>query len=281
MVAMPDRPSSPRLPDREEVTSRLEGLQPRLRKVLDRMLVGESEKEAANSLHLSIHTIHDYVQELYLVFGVDSRAELMACFISSPEGRSGAAPAPAPNTNGNPGAHSNGHASINSDGPVPEAEHRNGSAPSDNAEVQSERPARDAPEEEYVLYCVQLLARRGFIVRYTDAAKQAILRHRGLATLAAIVLLSLCTFGPPQQLPGIGSIRVSPPVTGEWHKVTTVSFGTRLTWRAHGDAALKVGAREFEPDVEHILEAPGIIYARSASGAPDVLVELELVPLEP
>lgn len=59
-------------------------LPPRLRRLLERMLLGESEKEAAASLALSRHTVHEYVKQLYRRLGVASRAELMARFVATP-----------------------------------------------------------------------------------------------------------------------------------------------------------------------------------------------------
>ncbi len=52
----------------------------RLRKTLDCLLSGDSEKQAALALGLSKATVHEYVGLLYRHFGVNSRSELMiAC----------------------------------------------------------------------------------------------------------------------------------------------------------------------------------------------------------
>ncbi len=59
----------------------LVGLSPRLRTVLNCLLEGESEKTTATRLGLQISTVHDYVKRLYLHFGVNSRAELLAYFL--------------------------------------------------------------------------------------------------------------------------------------------------------------------------------------------------------
>jgi DNA-binding CsgD family transcriptional regulator len=56
-------------------------LTPACRRVLDALLAGDSEKEAARRLSLSIHTVHDYVKTLYRALGVSSRGELMAWWI--------------------------------------------------------------------------------------------------------------------------------------------------------------------------------------------------------
>lgn len=56
----------------------LAGLPPRLRRVLDCLRDGDSEKQAAARLGLSRHTVHDYVKELHRRFGAASRGELLA-----------------------------------------------------------------------------------------------------------------------------------------------------------------------------------------------------------
>ena len=42
------------------------------------LLGGASEKEIADRMGLSAHTVHQYVKSIYRAFGVRSRAELMA-----------------------------------------------------------------------------------------------------------------------------------------------------------------------------------------------------------
>ncbi|HEX8913680.1 MAG TPA: helix-turn-helix transcriptional regulator [Humisphaera sp.] len=54
------------------------GLPPRLKPVLDRFVTGASEREVANALGLSKHTVHEYAKMLYKRFGVSSRAALLA-----------------------------------------------------------------------------------------------------------------------------------------------------------------------------------------------------------
>jgi DNA-binding CsgD family transcriptional regulator len=56
-------------------------LSPRLKQVLDLLLVGDGEKQVARKLGLSKHTVNDYVKALYKRFDVHSRAELMARFV--------------------------------------------------------------------------------------------------------------------------------------------------------------------------------------------------------
>jgi DNA-binding CsgD family transcriptional regulator len=53
----------------------------RLRQVLDRLLDGDGEKQAAARLGVSAATVREYVQAVYRQFGVSSRAELLAHFL--------------------------------------------------------------------------------------------------------------------------------------------------------------------------------------------------------
>jgi len=57
---------------------RLESLSPRLRQTLAHLLEGDSEKEVAAQLGLSVPTTHQYVTTLYRHFGVRSRSQLIA-----------------------------------------------------------------------------------------------------------------------------------------------------------------------------------------------------------
>src|SRR5262249_46453694 len=56
-------------------------LSPRLRQTLTALLEGDSEKQTALRLGLSVNTVHEYVTALYRLFGVCSRAELLARFL--------------------------------------------------------------------------------------------------------------------------------------------------------------------------------------------------------
>jgi DNA-binding NarL/FixJ family response regulator len=56
-------------------------LPPRLRQTLDCLLAGDSEKQAAARLGVSVATVREYVQAVYRRLGVDSRAELLARFL--------------------------------------------------------------------------------------------------------------------------------------------------------------------------------------------------------
>ena len=56
----------------------------RLRQTLNRLLIGDSEKQIASNLRVSQHTVHVYVKALYKLFDVNSRGELLAQFIQRP-----------------------------------------------------------------------------------------------------------------------------------------------------------------------------------------------------
>jgi DNA-binding NarL/FixJ family response regulator len=70
--------------DRAAPASPLPELSPRMEQTLDRLLLGDSEKQIANRLGLSRHTVHVYVKALYRGFGVSSRGELLAKFVNPP-----------------------------------------------------------------------------------------------------------------------------------------------------------------------------------------------------
>jgi len=55
----------------------------RLRPVLRQLLAGDAEKQVALKLGLSPHTVHEYTKALYKTFGVNSRGELLAQFVTS------------------------------------------------------------------------------------------------------------------------------------------------------------------------------------------------------
>ena len=57
------------------------GLTPRLEQTLHCLLDGDSEKQVAQRLNLSPHTVHVYVKALYRRFGVSSRGELLALHV--------------------------------------------------------------------------------------------------------------------------------------------------------------------------------------------------------
>lgn len=53
-------------------------LSPRACETLDRLLGGESSKEIADAMDLSVHTVNQYLKTVFRRFGVHSRAELIA-----------------------------------------------------------------------------------------------------------------------------------------------------------------------------------------------------------
>ena len=56
----------------------------RAAQTLEQLLGGASEKEIADRMGLSAHTVHQYVKTVYRSFGVRSRAELMARCLCRP-----------------------------------------------------------------------------------------------------------------------------------------------------------------------------------------------------
>jgi DNA-binding CsgD family transcriptional regulator len=56
-------------------------LAPRVAQTLDRLLLGDSEKQVAQRLNVSQHTVHIYVKTLYRKLNVNSRGELLAKFV--------------------------------------------------------------------------------------------------------------------------------------------------------------------------------------------------------
>jgi DNA-binding CsgD family transcriptional regulator len=86
LAALYDAPREVRSP-RDASTSphaRIESLPARLRPVLQRLLAGDAEKQAALKLGLSPHTVHEYTKVLYRTFAVNSRGELLAQFVGTP-----------------------------------------------------------------------------------------------------------------------------------------------------------------------------------------------------
>lgn len=60
-----------------DASSGISLLTPRLRQTLACLLEGDTELQAAQRLHISPHTLHEYVTRLYRHFGVHSRSELL------------------------------------------------------------------------------------------------------------------------------------------------------------------------------------------------------------
>jgi DNA-binding CsgD family transcriptional regulator len=63
----------------------IRGLTPRLVDTLRGLARGRSEKQVADDLRLSPHTVHEYVKALYRHFGVQSRSELLAACLADRE----------------------------------------------------------------------------------------------------------------------------------------------------------------------------------------------------
>jgi DNA-binding CsgD family transcriptional regulator len=59
----------------------------RQRQTLQRLMQGDSEKEAAIALGITTNTLHCYVKEIYRMLQVNSRGELLAkCYRDTTEG---------------------------------------------------------------------------------------------------------------------------------------------------------------------------------------------------
>jgi DNA-binding NarL/FixJ family response regulator len=62
-------------------------LPPRLRRTLEELLAGGSEKNVAERMGVTPHTLHGYVKELYRHFGVRSRVDLMVRIVGRDQKR--------------------------------------------------------------------------------------------------------------------------------------------------------------------------------------------------
>jgi DNA-binding CsgD family transcriptional regulator len=58
-------------------------LSPRQRQVLRLLLIGNSEKECARTIGISVNTVHVYVKAIYKQFGACSRGELLSIWLNS------------------------------------------------------------------------------------------------------------------------------------------------------------------------------------------------------
>jgi DNA-binding CsgD family transcriptional regulator len=76
-------PPAPVLEPATRNADRVASLAPRLRPVLQHLLTGDAEKQVAQKLGLSPHTVHAYTKALYRAFDVNSRGELLALFVVS------------------------------------------------------------------------------------------------------------------------------------------------------------------------------------------------------
>lgn len=62
----------------------LRGLSPCQREVLEHILAGRTERQAASLLHRSVHTVHDHVKSIYSALGVSSRTDLILLWYGLP-----------------------------------------------------------------------------------------------------------------------------------------------------------------------------------------------------
>jgi DNA-binding NarL/FixJ family response regulator len=69
-----------------ELNDGVSALPPRLRQVLNCQLQGYARKEIASHLNLSIHTVGEYVTELYKRFDVHSQTDLVRRFLAGDGG---------------------------------------------------------------------------------------------------------------------------------------------------------------------------------------------------
>jgi DNA-binding CsgD family transcriptional regulator len=79
------RPPRDKAPERLRLLAaaiRLEKLSPRMQQTLLSLLGGDSEKQVAAKLGVSPHTVHVYVKQLYRKYGVSSRGELLARWVT-------------------------------------------------------------------------------------------------------------------------------------------------------------------------------------------------------
>ena len=65
-------------PQRAAVGAAPPTLRPRLKRTLEHLLAGQSEKQVARTIGVTRDTVHEYVKQIYKHFGVSSRAELLA-----------------------------------------------------------------------------------------------------------------------------------------------------------------------------------------------------------
>ncbi len=59
-------------------------LSPAQQRVFRELLLGFTEKEVANRLHVAPSTVHNHIRKIYERLGVNSRAELLSRFVAGP-----------------------------------------------------------------------------------------------------------------------------------------------------------------------------------------------------
>ena len=240
-------------------------MKPRRRLVLEGLLAGEAKKEIARRLRLSVHTVHDQTKAIYRLLGVCGRAELAALF-----------QAPSP-----------GFAAGSGDGAAGD---QNGYLPS----------LPHTPDDQ-VVYCVKLLRRRGFIVRYMAAAGAALRDRRGVGVGSLMLILALAalmarpmleahrnergavTAAVDADAPRARRFHVSGPATGEWVRVGEVRMWDRVQWATQPPGLpveLRVANRMLRAGEENLVHAPGALYLRIPAGGAEPLVNVTLEPLK-
>lgn len=65
------------VPSYEERLPIVDGLSPRQREILQRLVAGERPAAIARQLHLSVHTVRNHTKAIFRVFGVHSQSELL------------------------------------------------------------------------------------------------------------------------------------------------------------------------------------------------------------
>jgi DNA-binding CsgD family transcriptional regulator len=79
-------------------TPGIESLTDAQRRVVEFLLQGLSEKQVAQQLNLSRHTVHNHVRAVYRILDVHTRSELMARLLPEHNGRHGQPDDPASDT---------------------------------------------------------------------------------------------------------------------------------------------------------------------------------------
>jgi DNA-binding NarL/FixJ family response regulator len=64
-----------------EPNPELSSLPRRHRQILELLFEGNTEREIAAQRTLSVHTVHEYVKQIYTHFGVSSRPELLSLWV--------------------------------------------------------------------------------------------------------------------------------------------------------------------------------------------------------
>ena len=76
-----------RMGRRDRTASAGPGLNRQLRQTLNHLLKGRTEQQISERLDMSFHTVHSRVKAIYRLFGVKSRSQLLARFLSAATSR--------------------------------------------------------------------------------------------------------------------------------------------------------------------------------------------------